>query len=250
MASLVSAVSAVVTVIFLSTAVAGDKRGNGHDEWEQGARFADVVHAQALYEHVLRLGKGGPESGPYTAPLHTDLNGPSYLWGGLDPISLLDRYDEDIATDRGRVIFISRRGSNLGTPEHYLDIPIFPGSSTVQRALFRSAENKDRYIRMIDDGSLMVMFGMNCQWGVISGPATGFGGRESHWAQPGLAAIAVERFFRGKVTVLGVNLYSRGDDWNATKQRWRYAIEAFELLLKDDQHWERERIEMPVIEVN
>jgi len=86
--------------------------------------------------------------------------------------------------------------------------------------------------------------------GVISGPATGFAGRASHWAQPGLAAIAVERFFKGRITVLGVNLYSRGDDWNATDERWEHAIKAFNLLLQSDEEWERERPEMPVIKVN
>jgi hypothetical protein len=50
--------------------------------------------------------------------------------------------------------------------------------------------------------------------------------------------------------VLGVNLYSRGDDWNATKKHWKYAIEAFEHLLRNDEEWERERPEMPVIKVN
>jgi hypothetical protein len=213
------------------------------------ARFSEILAAQALYEEVLRLGKGGPYSGPYTAPLHTDPAGPSYLWGGLDPISAIDRYDEDIATDRGKVVFISRSGSNVGKPEYYLDLPIFPGSATYERALFRSAENRDRFVEMMNDGSLIIAFGLNCQYGVIAGPASN-GARHSHWAQPGLAAINVERFFGGRVTVLGVNLYSRGDDWNAIPKRWKYAIRAFRQLLRHDEQWERERIEMPIIKVN
>jgi len=209
-----------------------------------------VVEAQDLYEQVVRLGKGGPHTGPYTAPLHTDPGGPSYLWGGLDPISLIDRFDSNIEADPGGVVFISRTGSDVGKPEFSLEVPIFPGSATSKTALFRSPANRDRYVQMVSDGSLMIMFGMNCQWGVISGPATGFAGRASHWAQPGLAAIAVERFFKGRITVLGVNLYSRGDDWNATDERWEHAIKAFNLLLQSDEEWERERPEMPVIKVN
>ena len=233
-----------------TTSSTDKKGGKSKDDSESMARFKDVVEAQALYEKVLRLGVGGPHTGPYTAPIHTDPTGPSHLWGGLDPISLIDRHNEDIGTDAGGVLFISRSGSNVGKPEFYLDVPIYTGSSTLKRALFRSAENRDRYLQMISDGSLMIMFGLNCQWGIISGPATDFLGRGSHWAQPGLAAIAVERFFKGKVTVLGVNLYSRGDDWNATKEPWKHAITAFNLLLTVGGEWERERIEMPVIKVN
>ena len=59
-----------------------------------------------------------------------------------------------------------------------------------------------------------------------------------------------ERFFKGTVAVLGVNLYSRGDDWNATKEPWKHAITAFNLLLTVGGEWERERGEMPVIKVN
>jgi hypothetical protein len=47
-----------------------------------------------------------------------------------------------------------------------------------------------------------------------------------------------------------VNLYSRGDYWNATRERWKHAITAFSRLLKANEEWERERIEMPVIKVN
>ena len=48
----------------------------------------------------------------------------------------------------------------------------------------------------------------------------------------------------------GVNLYSRGDDWSATSNRWTHAIQAFESLLRHDEQWKRERPEMPVIKVN
>lgn len=212
-------------------------------------RFQEVQRAQALYEYVLRLEKGGPLRGPYTAPLHTNPTGTSYLWGGLDPISILDRYDQNIGADRGKVLFISRSGSDIGNPEFFLELPTYPGSPVSKRALFRSAENRDRFVRMTNTGSLMIMFGMNCQWGVIAGPASGFASK-SHWAQPGLAAIAVERFLDGRVTVLGVNLYSRGDDWSATSKRWRHAIQAFESLLTHDEQWTRERPEMPLIKVN
>jgi hypothetical protein len=240
-------VAVLVTLSGLTPSVA-DERGT----------YRDVVRAQELYEDVLRDPRvGGPHKGPYTAPLHTDPDGPSYLWGGLDPISVLDRYDEDIEADPGRVIFISRSGSNLGNPEIFLDLPPYLGApkETYNRALFRSEDNRRRFIAMTNPESrdkLMIMFGLNCQWGIISGPATG-GARDSHWAQPGLAAIAVERFRRGRgtVTVLGLNLYSRGDDWNATARRWKYAIEAFESLLEPPYvEWERERPDMPVIKVN
>jgi hypothetical protein len=93
------------------------------------------------------------------------------------------------------------------------------------------------------------MFGLNCGYGVIAGPATD-GARHSHWAQPGLAAISVERFLGGRVTALTLNLYLRGDDWKALPKHWKYAIEAFESLIEHDEQWERERPEMPVIKVN
>ena len=212
-------------------------------------RLPDVLHAQALYEHVLRLGMGGPHTGPYTAPLHTDPTGLSYLWGGLDPIAALDRYDGDIAEDPGRVVFVSRRGSDIGKSSIYLDLPTYPGSPVTNRALFKTVDNRDRFIQLTQAGSLLIVFGLNCQFGVIAGPVTDFA-KSSHWAPPGLAAIAVERFFGGRLTVLGLNLYSRGDDWNANPKRWKHAIEAFESLLKNNEQWERERPEMPLIKVN
>ena len=215
-------------------------------------RVADVLHAQALYEHVLRLGLGGEHSGPYTAPLHTDplgLLGTHYLWGGLDPIAALDSYDKDIAADAGNTVFVSRKGSDIGDPEIFLDVPTYPGSPVTNRALFKKPENRDRFIQLTEAGSLVIMFGLNCQYGVVAGPVTDFK-KSSHWAQPGLAAIAVERFFGGRLTVLGLNLYSRGDDWNANPKRWKHAIEAFESLLKNTEEWERERVGMPLIKVN
>lgn len=212
-------------------------------------RVPDVLHAQALYEHVLRLGMGGPHTGPYTAPLHTDPTGLSYLWGGLDPIAALDRYDEDIAADPGKTVFVSRKGSDIGDPLIFLDVPTYPGSPITNRALFKTLDNRDRFIQLTEAGSLVIMFGLNCQFGVIAGPVSDFA-KSSHWAQPGLAAIAVERFFGGRLTVLGLNLYSRGDDWNATSKRWKHAIEAFESLLKHNEEWVRERAGMPLIKVN
>lgn len=212
-------------------------------------RVADVLHAQALYEHVLRLEMGGPNSGPYTAPLHTAPTGDRYLWGGLDPIAALDRYDGDIATDRGKMVFVSRSGSDLGKPTIFLDLPTYPGSPVVNRALFKSVDNRDRFIQMTEAGSLVLAFGLNCGFGVIAGPVHDFA-KHSHWAQPGLATIAVERFFGGRLTVLALNLYSRGDDWKATPKRWKYAIQAFESLLKHNEQWQRERSGMPLMKVN
>jgi hypothetical protein len=231
----------------------------------QAERLEDILHAQALYEHVLRVGAGGAFSGPYTAPRHSDPTGPSYLWGGLDVIAVLDRYDEDVKEDRGGAIFINRDGKDIGdpnkcrvsptdsslaTPEDcYLDVPTYPGSPVLKRALFKFKANKQRFSQMTNDGSLIIAFGLNCAWGVIAGPAENeLDG--SHWAQPGLAMIGVERFFGGKVTVLNLNLYMRGDDWKATEKRWKHAIEAFEWMLQFDQQWRRQRPEMPVIKVN
>lgn len=234
------AVAVFVTLSFSTTSFAQD---------DEGERFGDVLRAQDLYEKVLQRGRGGPHSGPYTAPL-PGTTGPSYLWGGLDPISLLDRYNREIVDDPGGVVFISSSGSDLGKPEHALEVPIYERSRIFGVALFRSPDKMKKFIQMMNDGSLIIAFGMNCQWGVIAGPASNFAS-ESHWAQPGLAAINVERFFDGRVTVLGVNFYSRGDDWKATQKRWKYAIEAFESLLENPQEeWERKRPEMPVIKVN
>ena len=179
----------------------------------------------------MRLGVGGPNTGPYTAPLPG--GSISYLWGGLDPISLLDSYDEKIETDPGEILFMSSSGSNLGNAAFSLAVPIYSGAGAPTKiALFRSQANKDRYVQMINDGSLLIVFGLNCQWGIISGPAFNFEKKLSHWAQPGLGSIAVERFSKGRdtVTVLGLNLFSRGDDWHATKDHWKHAITAFSLL--------------------
>lgn len=241
----------VVSLTFVTGSLAQEQRGQSKSA--ELERFTDVLEAQALYEQVLLLGKGGPHTGPYTAPLHDDKHGrDSYLWGGLDPIALIARYNKDIQADPGGVVFISRSGSDLGDPSISLPVSIsIGGTPTTFTALFKTDVNRTKYLQMMSEGSLMVMFGLNCQWGIISGPANDFARRASHWAQPGLASIAVERFFDGRVTVLGVNLYSRGDDWNATaEKRWKFAIEAFERLLELDEQWDREREEMPVIKVN
>ena len=258
-----------LTLTFAAPADAGDKQ-----------RLAEILHAQALYEQVLRqkveLGlpvtaearrgaTGYETAGPYTAPL-PGTTGPSFLWGGIDVIEVLKTYDGKIGTDPGRVVFIDRDGDELGNVvDDDLPVPNVPVALRVPAylgqpeahwptALFQSQANADEFLRLTRSGALVIAFGLNCQWGIIAGPhAAATGGRgSSHWAQPGLAAINVERLFGGRVTVLGMNLYLRGDDWNATRHRWKYAGEAFESLLANPLTWRdrRERHEMPIIRVN
>ena len=258
-----------VTLTFAAPADAGDKE-----------RLAEILRAQALYEDVLRkkanLGldaaaeamrgaTGYETAGPYTAPL-PGTTGPSFLWGGIDVIEVLKTYDNKIVTDPGGVVFIDRDGDELGnTVDDDLPVPNVPVAVRVPAyrgqpkkdwptALFQSQANADEFVRSTGNGSLVIAFGLNCQWGIIAGPHAAATGRRgsSHWAQPGLGAINVERFFGARVTVLGMNLYLRGDDWNATEHRWRYAVEAFENLLANPLTWreKRERHEMPIIRVN
>tara|TARA_R110002096_G_scaffold168538_10_gene339404 strand:+ start:2011 stop:2739 length:729 start_codon:yes stop_codon:yes gene_type:complete len=208
-----------------------------------------VIEAQELYEDAVADGIATP----YIAPLSSDPEGPQYLWGGLDPIEVIKVHESKIADDPGQTLFISRSGSTLGSPDFPLQVPIYDGGPS-ETALFKSAENRTQYEQMMAEGTLLVTFGLNCHWGIISGPATNFTGH-SHWAQPGLAAIVVDTIKvknpdtkkNVNVTVVGANLYSRGDDWNATKKRWQYAVEAFLLL---DEHWERKRVGMPILQVN
>jgi hypothetical protein len=267
--AITTAAMLAITLIFSAPADAGDKQ-----------RLKDILHAQALYEQVLRTkvdlglpltaearrGATGYETaGPYTAPL-PGTTGPSFLWGGIDVIEVLKTYDDKIGTDPGRVIFIDRDGDELGnTVDDDLVVPNVPVAVRVPAyvgqpqaawptALFQSQANANEFLRLTRSGALVIAFGLNCQWGIIAGPqsaATG-GKGSSHWAQPGLAAINVERLFDGRVTVLGMNLYLRGDDWNATKHRWKHAIDAFEQLLANPLAWRanRERHEMPIIRVN
>ena len=228
---------AVIITAFLtavgSSALAGDAK--------------EIIDAQALYEEVLKAGLGEP----YLAPLHTAPEGPLYLWGGVDPIEVIAIQEEDGDTDPGGTLFISRSGSTLGSTTFPLEVPIYKDGPSAT-ALFKSAANRATYEQMIADGSLVIAFGMNCHWGIISGPATNYEGH-SHWAQPGLAAIVVETFKvkSKKVTVVGLNLYSRGDDSNATSKRWSHASTAFlNLLSGHDGAWERRRPYMPILEVN
>lgn len=119
-------------------------------------------------------------------------------------------------------------------------------------AIFKSAANRAAYEQMVDDGDLVVVFGMNCCWGIVSGPAFNYT-RHSHWAQPGLGSIVVQREnVKGKkITFVGANLYSRGSDWTDSKHRWKWASEAFiNLLSGHDGVWDRRRPYMPVIQVN
>lgn len=210
-----------------------------------------VVKAQALYEQVLRAGLGEP----YLAPLHTDPDGPRYLWGGLDPISLLERYKLRAADDIGGLVFLSRQGGNLGKPEFAADVPIYPGGP-VMPALFASAENRTMFEQRVADGSFMVMLGMNCLWGTASGPGTDGWRRpvHSHWAQPGLGAIYVEQFRHpdsGKdVTALGAVFYLRADDWQGIRPRgWAMSGSSFRELLDDKEPWRRRRPYLPVVTV-
>jgi hypothetical protein len=219
-----SGVHAILTAVALTLAFtltvptpsdAGDKK-----------RLAEVLRAQALYEEVLRYkeqvlglplpgaalrgGTGYETAGPYTAPL-PGTAGPSYLWGGIDVIEVLKSYDDSIANDPGRVVFIDRDGDELGNVVDDDDqnvpvevrVPAYKGQPEARwlTALFQSQANADEYIRRTNEGSLVIAFGLNCQWGIISGPhgaATGSPGKTSHWAQPGLAAINVERFLGGR----------------------------------------------------
>lgn len=263
------AVAIVVAFSFPTAAAAGEQ-----------SRFEQILRAQTLYEQVLRTkerlglkpraealrGATGYETaGPYTAPL-PGKKGPSFLWGGIDVIEVLKTYDGKIGGDPGKVVFIDRDGEELGNTVHddlgnepvAVDVPAFPGQRRRHwpTALFQSQANADEFHARIQNGTLIIAFGLNCQWGIISGPQSGKPSK-SHWAQPGLAAINAERVWDGTkmVTVLGMNLYLRGDDWNADtvkENRWKWAGDAFQTLLDSPFTWreKRERTEMPITQVN
>jgi hypothetical protein len=250
--------------------------------WGQGPDpvYLEIRRAQELYERVLqkkedlglkpaarelRGATGYETAGPYTAPLPGKKRH-SFLWGGIDVMEVLKTYDDRIGGDPGKVIFIDRDGEELGNTVHEdlgnepvaVDVPAFPGQRRRHwpTALFQSQANADEFHERIQDGSLIVAFGLNCAWGIISGPQSG-NPRKSHWAQPGLAAITVEKVWDGTktVTVLSMNLYLRGDDWNAVSvkpQRWTWAGDAFQTLLDSPFTWrdKRERTEMPITQVN
>lgn len=208
-----------------------------------------LLEAQALYQQVVREGLGGP----YIAPLHDDPDGPRYLWGGLDPIEALNRYNRRRPSDIGGVVFISRQGTEIGKPEFAVDVPLFPGGPTMP-ALFVSEQNRARFVKETAEGTFMVMLGMNCMWGAAAGPATEDGPRplHSHWAQPGLASISPETFSDPEsgqeVTALGVVFYLRGDDWNAIRPNgWRMQSTALRALLDQKEPWNRRRPNVPIV---
>lgn len=249
------AVAVAITLSLPTASVAQSGRGTGGARDTRLAdaeaqRLADILHAQELYEEVLRTGVAGSKSGPYMAPLPGTAS-PSYLWGGLDVIEVIRSHDKSIVKDFGGTVFISRNGGDLGEPSISLPVETFPRSRDHRLALFKTEDNRALFEQMTKEGSLVIMFGLNCGWGIISGPVTNKP-EGSHWAQPGLAAINVERFVDGKrtVTVLSVNLYSRGDDWNAIENPWQFAIQAFEDVRATPREWGRERPEMSVLKVN
>ena len=207
--------------------------------------------AQERYEQVLKTGLGER----YMAPLRTNRDGPRYLWGGLDPIALVESYERQIVTDKGGIVFIGWGGAEIGRAEFPLDVPIYVGGPT-KTALFRSAENRDNFRRQSTGETLMVMCGLNCLWGLAAGPATSDRAtrQASHFAQPGLAGIFVERMAdpQGReVATLGATLYVRADDWHAVQREgWGYIAEAFQSLLQEKKPWRRVRPYMPVVELD
>ncbi len=214
------------------------------------AHWKSVMDAQAVYDQVLKAGLGEP----YVAPLHTDVTGPNYLWGGLDPIALAGRYKQSSASDIGGIIYMSFRGGQVGAPEFSTDVPVYPGGPSLP-ALFTSDENRVAFETQAAEGTFMVTLGMNCLWGVARGPGTQGGGLDSHWAQPALAAIWVEEFFNPEiekdVTALGVVFYARGDDWHAASPYgWGMATTALEELLDSKEPWERLRPHVPALMIS
>ena len=211
------------------------------------AHWKSVMDAQAVYNQVLKEGLGEP----YVAPLHTDITGPNYLWGGLDPIALVERYKQASASDIGGVVYMSYRGGQVGNPEFSADVPIYSGGPSMP-ALFVSDENRMAFEKQSAEGTFMVTLGMNCLWGIASGPGTQDQGLHSHWAQPGLGAIWIEEFFNPEtekdVTALGAVFYSKGDDWHAASPYgWGMASTALQDLLDSKEPWIRLRPHVPVL---
>ena len=93
------------SVRFLASLAAAMTLASG-PAWAGDAQ--DVLDAQALYEEVLKAGLGEP----YLAPIPDNPTGPLYLWGGLDPIDVISRFEGRVADDPGGTLFISRSGSS------------------------------------------------------------------------------------------------------------------------------------------
>ena len=127
---------------------------------------------------------------PYLREVHTALtdckqvpgfpSSPKFLYGGLDPYSLIERKDRDSRTeDLTYSGFFPARSSNLGTCDNFSVVSIRTGHETKTDyvVLFTSLENKNRFDQEIDKGlAPMPAAGFWCLWGL--------GGGRPHFAVP------------------------------------------------------------------
>lgn len=216
------------------------------------ARWAAAVKAQERFDEAVKAGLADH----YIAPLHTDRNGPQYLWGGLDPIAMVESYYRQIDRDKGQDVFLSpwprQDRQELGKPEFALEVPVYRGGPT-KTTLFASAANRERFQKQTADGTFMVLGGMNCLWGLACTPATADWPtpQASHFAQPGLGMMYVDRFPDARarqITTVGAVLYFRGGDWKAVSYNGPQLLaDAFQMLLEGKKPWRRLRPYLPVL---
>jgi hypothetical protein len=188
---------------------------------------------QSRYRRIVRRGLGEP----YRAPLLCEPAGLHYLGGGLDPIAAIERYDSTIEDQPGGVVYINDR--MIGAPDIYVDVE-YPYRGLFERVLFVSYENKERFETEWQAGRLVLLNGLNCLWGAASGPLSSYR-RPSHWAQPGIGVIVVERVRDnriGEITAFGLNLTSQGPNWHARGEiAWKSLEVGYTDLLAGFHAW-------------
>ncbi len=201
---------------------------------------------ESRFRRIVRRGLG--ES--YRAPLLCEPQGLYYLGGGVDPIAAIELHDRTVEEYPGAIASVS--GRIIGPAHIYLDIE-YPIRGYFERVLFVSQANKALFEEKWHRGQIAFLNGLNCLWGVASGPITDYR-HSSHWAQPGLAGIVVEHVNRrrgGDLTALGLNLHAASTRWNVKGMAaWESLSRGYIDLLTGSHAWaEPQRPGMPILQV-